>query len=115
MNPLEPKPPDPCSPAFSFPSWTILCPFLPNIWPKVPGFFVSFSYPASSLRAIDARFGISSLGWGMVFKRSSRFAPHFRIRSTRVEQQVLKFHIVKPCSFSTTIGVPRQETQGSLQ
>ena len=95
MNPLEPKPPDPCPPAPSFLSWNRPCPFLLNFWPNLPDFTTSLS----CLRAIDTRFGSSRLGWGMLFKRSSRFA-----------LQVQKF---KLCSVSSTIALQRQETQVS--
>ena len=114
MIPLEPKPsnPWPCAPPSL--SWTLSCPFLLNFWPNLPDFTDSFSCPDSSLRAIDTRFGRSRLGWGTVFKRSSRSALQFRIRSTRDDQRVSFFQKIKSCSVSSSIAIQRQETQISI-
>ena len=114
MTPLESKPPDPwpCAPPSL--SWTLSCPFLLNFWPNLLDFTDSFSCPDSSLRAIDTRFGRSRLGWGTLFKRSSRSALQFRIRSTRDDQRVPFFQKIKLCSVSSSIAIQRQETQISI-
>jgi len=132
MNPLEPKPPDPCPLASPFLSWNLPCAFRSKFWPKLYVFYASFSHPESPLSTFVGRIGNLRLDgdashepcqflafyWASQLDSltgSATFGVKLPGWGTLCKlTRVLKFHKVKLGSASNTITIPRQEPQMSI-